>query len=158
MRFSLFFLFLFISSTLWAGEWGLNLHGLSYHPDRRDSEGKKFNEINGGLGANYIFHNSHHTLAVTEAGFYVNSQSNLTEYASLSWRYKLGTRWSLGAGASFFYSPSYNHGDPFVAPFPVLAFRVKRLALQSIYFPKYKKANENSVFGLYATIYFPRKN
>ena len=144
-------------TALQAGEWGLNVHGLSYHPDRRDSAGNKFNEINGGLGANYIFHNSNHTLAVTEAGFYVNSQSHLTEYASVSWRYKLGTRWSLGAGASFFYSPTYNHGNPFVAPFPVLAFRVKRLALQTIYFPKYKKANENSVFGFYATIYFPGK-
>src|SRR5262249_10174744 len=99
-----------------------------------------------------------HTLAVTEAGLYINSKNNLAEYASLSWRYKFGTMWSLGAGASFFYSPSYNHGNPFVAPFPVLAFRVKEIAFQTIYFPKYKHANENSVFGLYATIYFPRKD
>ncbi len=136
-----------------AGEWGINIHGLSYHPDKTDSEGNKLHGFNPGIGLNYAFRDSGHWVLLTEGGIFSNSSQKAAEYVSLSARLKLYRGLSIGPELGVIHSSSYNMGDPILAPLPVVSFRYHRLAVSAIYFPRYKNVNRNASISAFATIY-----
>ena len=81
---------LFVCAPAFAGNWSVQLNGLSYHYDRS----LDLNEVNTGLGASY--ENGH---LLTTGGWYKNSYSRTTVYAFTgpTWRWH-GVRFGVLAG------------------------------------------------------------
>jgi hypothetical protein len=142
--------------TLTAGEFGLNIYGLSFHLDRKDSSGKKFNEINPGLGMNYVFQNTSKHIVKMDAGLFKNSGSQLAEYVAMGYAYKLRNSLNVGGEVAFLHGKNYNNGRPSLGIVPMLSFRHETVSFNLLYLPRYKEVNRNSAFGLYATIHLPK--
>ena len=129
------------------------MYGLSYHPDREGARNAGLdNEFNPGLGLNYTAHEDSRGVAFVEAGFYQDSGNHLATIAGIGYQYKLGRRWRLGGGLMAINSETYNHGNAFLAPIPLLTYDFGAVKLNALYVPKYGDYNRFAVFGLYLSI------
>jgi hypothetical protein len=141
-----------------AGEIGINIYGLSYHPDRRDSAGKSFNELNVGIGLNYALYETHRSIFPIEGGIFKNSGGDVAKYIGAGYLFKFGRGISAGGEAVYFDSKTYNNGHPAFGIVPMVSYRYKPLSFTVMYLPKYKNINQNAAFGLYGTVHFGGKN
>ena len=107
------------------------------------------NEFNAGLGLHYAFHEDERGVAFVEAGAYRDSGSNLAKLVGLGYQYKLGARWRLGGAVALIQSETYNHTNPFLAPFPILTYDLGGVTLNAMYVPRYGDYNRFAVFGFY---------
>jgi hypothetical protein len=87
-----------------------------------------------------------------EAGFYEDSGSHLAKLAGLGYQYKLGRRWRLGGALTAIQSQTYNGGNLFVAPIPILTYDFGALKLNALYIPRYGEYNKYAVFGFYLSV------
>jgi hypothetical protein len=110
------------------------------------------NEFNPGLGLKYSVDDGTRGVGFVEAGFYRDSGSNTAKLAGVGYQFKLGERWRLGGALVALHSETYNHGDPFIAPLPILSYDMGVLALNAIYVPAYRAFNEFAVFGFYFSV------
>jgi hypothetical protein len=150
----LFVVFLLSATTVAFGiESGVNVYGFSYHPERTDSKGNRFQEWNPGLGYHATLRNTRHTILFTDTGIFVNSLSKATIFSSAGVELKIRSGISAGVYGAFIYSKAYNDGKPIVAPLPSLSYRYRQFRLNATYFPKYKQ-NDNAAFGFSFT-WFP---
>lgn len=138
-----------------AGELGLNLYGLSHHWEHE--EAKRIgtdHEFNPGLGLRYGLDRGR--LCDTpflEAAAYRDSGAKTAVYAALGckgWELVPGLR--LGGALAAFHSDTYNRGDPFIAPVPLLTWEVGRATLNATHFPKLKGFNDINTTGFFLTI------
>jgi len=131
----------------------VQIYGLSYHPDREGVHADGLdNELNLGLGLNYTIHEDERDIQFVEAGFYRDSGRRVAKIAGVGYQYKLGKRWRLGGVVWGVQSETYNHGDPFLAPLPILSYDFGRVKLNAIYVPRYGDRNEFAVFGFYLSV------
>lgn len=149
------FLLCFISLPLLlsAGEIGINVYGLSYHPNRKDSRGKALNELNPGLGLNYIIYEKPRNIFQFDAGIFKNSGRETAKYIGAAYRYKFGRGFSGGGEFVYFHSSTYNNGDATFGVFPMASYRRNPFSFTLLYLPRYKNINRNTAFGLYGTIH-----
>jgi hypothetical protein len=110
------------------------------------------NEINLGLGLNYEFHEDELGVGFVEVGFYQDSGDNVAKLAGVGYQYKLGKYWRLGGALVGLQSKTYNHGDFFIAPLPILTLDLGVVRLNAIYVPRYGEYNQFAVFGLYFSV------
>ena len=110
------------------------------------------NEVNPGLGLHYTFHEDERGFGFVEAGFYQDSGTNLAKLAGLGYQYKLGKNWRLGGAAALLKSPTYNKGDAFIAPFPILSYDLGAVIVNAMYVPRYGDYNHFAVFGFYLNV------
>jgi hypothetical protein len=132
----------------------LNLHvfGLSYHPDREGTRVNHLdNELNIGLGLNYEFSNDARGIASLESGFYRDSGRNWAKFAGVGYQFKLDDRWRLGANLLAIQSQTYNKGNLFVAPIPVITYDFGVVKLNATYIPRVSQFNEFAVYAIYFT-------
>lgn len=135
----------------------LNVYGLSYHSNRDGIRERRLdNEFNFGLGLGYKFHESGSRVASIVAGLYKDSGRNWTRHAGFSYQVKLGERWRLGAAFLGIASRTYNGGETFIAPVPLLTYTAGAVNLNVIYAPRYMPYNEFGVMGMYLSIPFGR--
>ena len=135
-----------------AGEVGIDIFGFSYHPDRRDSSGKKLNEFNPGIGMNYIFHETNRSIFSADAGVYRDSGRNAAIFGAAGYRLKFD-RISLGGMVVVLKSDTFNNGNIVIAPLPVFSVRVRAWSFNATYLPQYKNVNRNDAFGFFATFH-----
>jgi hypothetical protein len=147
-------IFLFVAFAE-AGEYGINLYGFSYHPDRVDSRGRSFHEWNPGAGFHYLFRDTRRTILDSDLGVYSNSLGKLTVYGSAGYKFKIIGGLSAGAAAAVVYSPGYNDGTPFPALVPIVSYRYRKLAMNFLYIPEFKDLNRNDAIGFYFTFFLP---
>lgn len=107
------------------------------------------NEFNAGLGLHYAFHEDERGVGFVESGFYKDSGSNLAKLAGVGYQFKLGKNWKLGGAAALLQSKTYNKGDAFLAPFPILTYDLGGVTLNAMYVPRYGDYNHFAVFGFY---------
>jgi hypothetical protein len=151
-----FFIFtLFLTSPAFGYESGLNFYGLSYHPDRKDSRGYDFREINPGLGYHLNLVDYRHAILFLDAGLFLNSVSKSTAFSVAGAELKLFSGLSAGATGGIVYSPAYNSGHAIFALLPSVSFRYEKLRFNCIYIPKYKDVNRNSALGFSVTWFLP---
>jgi len=110
------------------------------------------NEINLGLGLNYTVQEDERGVAFVEAGFYRDSGSNLAKLAGMGYQYKLGKRWRLGGALVASQSQTYNRGNAFIAPLPILTYDLGAVTLNAIFVPSYGEYNRFAVFGFYFSL------
>ena len=131
---------------------GINVYGLSYHPDRDKARQKNFRELNPGLGLHYVFSESDRDLWFAGAAFFKDSSGNWAKNAWAGYQYKFSDRWHLGAGGGPVQSDSYNAGRPFVVILPMLSYRIEGAAFNLTYVPR-TASNQTAVFGFYLTVF-----
>ena len=78
-----------------------------------------------------------------------DSGSNLAKLAGLGYQYKLGARWRFGGAVALLQSRTYNKGDAFLAPFPILTYDLGGVTFNAMYVPRYGDYNHFAVFGFY---------
>ena len=110
------------------------------------------NELNVGLGLNYTIHDDERGIGFVEAGFYGDSGNNLAKVAGIGYQYKLGKHWRLGGALLAVQSETYNNGNAFIAPIPLLTYDFGPVKVNAIYVPKYGDYNQFAVFGVYFSI------
>ena len=146
-----------VATCAGAGDFGINVHGFTYHPDREDSLGNKLQGINPGIGWNLVLRETRRTILANEGGIYRNSSGKAAEYVSLGFRVKLFRGLSVGPAFGVFHSSTYNLGEPVFAVLPVISYRYGRVALSAVYFPRYEDINRNAALTFYGTFYLSRK-
>lgn len=151
-KFLTLLLLLLLPSLAAAYEFGINIHGFSYHPDRTDSTGMRFKEFNPGIGARLILSESKRNVWLLESGLYRNSSDDISKYAGGGYRFKLRGGFEIGPSVVIYQNPDQNSGKVFVAPLLVLSFRYKRVLFHAVPVPRYKDINRNAVIGLYGTV------
>jgi hypothetical protein len=97
-------------------------------------------------------HEDRRGIGFVEAGFYRDSGSNLAKIAGIGYQFKLGRRWRLGGALAALQSQTYNQGDAFIAPFPVLSYDFGAVVLNAMYVPVYREYNQFAVFGFYLSV------
>jgi hypothetical protein len=135
-----------------AYELGVNVHGLSYHPDRADSNGRPFDSFNPGLGARFVVSESKRHLWLSEVGIYKNSSGHTSKYLGAGYRLKLPAGFIIGPSLAVYQSPDQNSGNAFLAPLLVLSWRYHRVLFHIVPVPRYKDVNRNAAVGLYMTV------
>lgn len=144
---------LFTAPALGA-DWGLNVYGLSYHWDRDLAEQNGLdNEFNPGLGVRYRLGQGLKADVILDAGAYYDSGRNRAIYAGagLLWPLDRDRRLRLGAVLTAFHSDTYNAGDPFVAPVPLVSWQWDPVTLNLTHFPKIRNFNEVAATALFFT-------
>lgn len=137
-----------------AGDWGVNVYGLSYHWDRSLARQNDWdNEFNPGLGVRYhpgVWLNAD---AIIDAGAYRDSGRNTAVYAAagLLWPLDKAKRFNLGVALTAFHSDTYNQGDPFIAPIPLFSLRFEKVTVNLTHFPKVGDLNEIHTTAMFFT-------
>lgn len=145
------FVLLILVSMAHGYEFGINLHGVSYHPDEADSTGRRFNSFNPGMGARLVLKESAKHIWLTEGGIYKNSTGHASKYLGGGYRFKLPAGFQLGPSIILYQSPDQNSAKAFLAPLAVLSWRYRDLLLHVVPVPRYKDVNRNAAVGLYFT-------
>jgi hypothetical protein len=114
------------------------------------------NEFNAGLGLNYTLHEDERGIGFVEGGFYRDSGGNLAKIAGFGYQYKFGKRLRLGGALVGVLSDTYNHGNAFIAPLPIVSYDLGPVTLNAIYVPRYGDYNKFAVFGFYFSVPLPK--
>jgi len=136
----------------------LNVYGLSHHWDRTEAHRLHTDhEVNPGLGLRYGF--AAHDWCETpfaETGIYRDSGANTSYYAGLGCKgLRLSKNVRLGLGISLMQSDTYNQGRPFVAPVPILTWRIAPVTLNFIQYPEIRSLGIINTTGLYVSFPLP---
>jgi len=152
MRFTLLLLALCASAA--HADVGINLYGASYHFDRdKAKELGLTHEFNPGLGLRYRRAQSETLDFFADVGFYSDSKANTAKLLGGGglWHATEGLR--LGGGFVLLKSATYNHGDAFIAPAPVVAYEWRRVSLNMVYFAKWRAVNVTNQVGFWLTVW-----
>lgn len=137
----------------WQGELGINLYGLSYHFERDEARELGYdNEVNPGLGVRWRMPRERFDWFV-DAGAYRDSGRNTALLAGGGAFWKPTERLRLGGALAFFHSDTYNDGDPFIAPLPLLAYEWRAVSANFVFFPKVSGVNEINTLGFWLTFW-----
>lgn len=140
-------LLIFMSCNAIAGV-GLNVYGLSYHPDREQVARQHLNEVNPGLALRYEWRND----VFAEAGGFRDSYGGRATFADIGYQWRLG-HWRLGGALAVAQASIYNEGKAFIAPLPIVSFDVGAASINGTYFPR-TAGNGLAAFALYLTLRF----
>jgi len=139
--------------ALAQGELGINLYGLSYHFERDRARELGFdNEVNPGLGARWRMPREEFDWFL-DAGAYRDSGRNTAVLAGGGIFWKATGHLRLGGGLAFFHSETYNDGNAFIAPLPLLAYEWRAVTANFVYFPKVSGINDINTLGFWLTFW-----
>jgi hypothetical protein len=135
------------------GELGINVYGLSYHFERDKARELGYdNEVNPGLGIRWRMRRERFDWFL-DAGAYRDSGRNTALLAGGGAFWKVTERLRLGGALAFFHSDTYNDGDPFIAPLPLLAYEWRAVSANFVFFPKVSGVNEINTLGFWLTFW-----
>lgn len=142
------------AAPLHAGEFGVNLYGLSYHYDARtyvdDNDiVQQYNEINPGIGAQFIIESHKYYEWGAEGGYFNDSKDGLSGYVGAFAKLKSGFGLAAGLGIALLDSDTW--GIP-AAILPVVTYRYSFLAANATWTPPITDV-DSGFFGFYLTIY-----
>jgi hypothetical protein len=130
--------------------WAVNVYGLSYHVERgRAREIDADNELNPGVGIRKGLWNDGNHRVYVEGGIYYDSGRRWAKTADITYQYQLLKNLRAGAGVFFFYTPTYNRGDPVLAPLPVVSYDFGPVELNVAYAPKWRNLNDINTLGFW---------
>jgi len=88
-----------------------------------------------------------------DAGAYRDSGRNTAVLAGAGLLWKPTEHLRLGGALAFFHSETYNDGNPFIAPLPLLAYEWRAVTANLVYFPKVSGVNEINTLGFWLTLW-----
>lgn len=143
------------ATAAWAFDYsrlGLNLYGLSYHLDRRDQSGQRFNEFNPGGGVSFVFHEHGKSHYSVEGGIFVDSYRKRATYFVLGYEYDLFKPVGIGMVFGVYDSRAVSLDGPIVAAAPFAAIHYRRLCLRVVHLPEFPGINPYPSFASYLII------
>jgi hypothetical protein len=135
-----------------AIEFGLSLYGLSYHLDRRDETGYRFNERNPGFGVQSILASKDRSKYYVEAAILEDSYRRAAKYITFGYDYRLYKGLSLGVLCGIYDSRSVAETATVVAA-PMISYRYRDLKVNLVHLPEFPGINPYPSFALYATLF-----
>jgi hypothetical protein len=124
------------------GELGINVYGHSDHVDREEAKSSgRDNEVNPGIGLRYRMPGEKFDWFL-DGSVYRDSGRNTAVHAGGGLLWKPTERLRLGGAVAVFYSDTYNDGDPFIAPVPLIAYEWRRITLNVVH-PENRPLNES---------------
>lgn len=144
--------FALASLPAWASaDLGINVYGLSYHFDRTQArESGLDNQVNAGLGLRYRLPRERLDWLI-DAGVYHDSGRNTAVLAGAGALWKVAQRWRLGGALVAFKSDSYNRGEAFLAPVPLVAYELRSATLNFTYVPRAAEVNDVATLAVWLT-------
>ena len=137
-----------------AGEWGIDIYGLSYHFNRDLAKQLDVdNSFNPGLGVRYQFAEVERWSFFADAGAYHDSGSNTAVYGGVGALWQVVGGLQIGGALALMNSDTYNQGKTFIAPLPLVAYDLGPVTLNLIYFPKISNYNEVASLGFWVTLW-----
>jgi hypothetical protein len=95
-----------------------------------------YNEINPGVGLRYAFWRPAPRWEVFgDTSIYYDSRRHWAKYVAVGASYRLSESWAVGAAVAYGQSETYQHGKPFFAPVPGLAFVHRGVAFNAVLLP-----------------------
>src|SRR5688572_16091702 len=110
------------------------------------------NEVNPGLGVRWRMPREKFNWFL-DAGAYRDSGRNTAVLAGGGIFWKATERLRLGGALAFLHSETYNDGDAFIAPLPLLAYEWRAVTANLVYFPKVSGINEINTLGFWLTFW-----
>jgi len=154
VKLEVFLFLLFTPLAAWAGDFGVNLYGASYHFERAKAKELGFdNEFNPGLGVRYRDRLAERWDWFVDAGFYRDSGRNTAVFGGPGVLYKASEGLRLGGALVLFNSDSYNRGRSFIAPVPMAAYEWRAVTVNVAYFPKVSNFNDINTLGFWLTVW-----
>ena len=135
-----------------AIEFGLSFYGLSYHIDRRDETGYRFNERNPGFGVQAILASRDRSKYYIEAAILEDSYRRAAKYVTFGYDYRLYKGLSLGVLCGIYDSRSVAETATVVAA-PMISYRYHDLKVNLVHLPEFPGINPYPSFALYATLF-----
>ena len=135
-----------------GGEFGINLYGLSYHLDRRDVTGYRFNERNPGIGLQFVAYEKQRSRYYLEAAILEDSYRRAAKYVTLGYGYHVYKGFSLGVLFGLYDSRSVAESAVLVAV-PMVSFRYRDFDMHLVHLPEFPGINPYPSFALYGTLY-----
>ena len=108
--------------------------------------------MNPGLGARWRIAREQFDWML-DGGAYRDSGRNTAVYAGGGALWKPTKHLRLGGALALFHSDTYNDGDAFVAPLPVVALEWRAVTLNMVYFPKVSNVNDINTLGFWLTLW-----
>lgn len=133
------------------GQVGINIFGLSHHFDNDLTTKPK--DINPGLGLHWTFDRGRRTSLEVNAGMYHDSFRNTNRHAGLGARVKVWGPVEVGLHSTLSKSDSFGCELAMLHPMPFLAFRHRRLVINTIYIPEVDGVNGVATLGFTATVF-----
>ena len=128
---------------------GLNVFGLSLHFNRSTG----YNEINPGVGLRYAFWRPAPKWEVFgDTSIYYDSRRHWAKYVAVGASYRLSESWAVGVAVAYGQSETYQHGKPFFAPVPGLAFVHRGVAFNAVLLPSESSNAKIQGLGFFVTI------
>lgn len=136
-----------------AGELGVNLFGLSYHFEhRRAAEIDADNGFNPGVGLRYRVPR-HRMDWLLDASVYRDSGRRRAVYAGGAAVWKPLPRLGVGLALIAAQSDTYNEGEPFVTPLPLVIFDIRGVSVNFTYIPRIGGVNEINTLAVWLTLW-----
>jgi len=110
---------------------------------------RRYEQLNVGLGAEYLVRTSARTVVSAEGGAYRDSKDRTNVFAGPALRLKAGSHVLLGGAVVLMTSRTY--GTP-VAPLPLVTARWTHLALNGTWIPALD-SRDSGATGFFATLY-----
>jgi len=136
-----------------AGEIGLDIFGFSYHFDRRDETGKRFNEFNYGAGGRYILYSHERSSYSLEGAIYYDSFRYTAKFGAFGYDYRIIEQLSLGVLVGLIDSRSVSASGWIIGAVPLLRYRWRAASFNLIYLPEFPGINEFPGVATYLTIW-----
>lgn len=108
--------------------------------------------MNAGLGLRYRIPREEYDWVV-DAGFFRDSARNTAALAGAGVLLKPTGRLRVGAALVVFHSETYNAGDPFVAPIPIVAYEWRALSVNMAYSPRVGGVNDVNTLLFWLTFW-----
>jgi hypothetical protein len=136
---------------------GVHVFGLSYHYRLRTyedaaGERRRYQQVNLGLGAEYVITQGQRVVLSAEGGVYRDSKDRSNVFAGPALRVRAGSHLMLGGGLVAMTSRTY--GTP-VAPLPLLTARWSQVAVNATWIPALSR-QESGAVAMFTTIYVGR--
>ncbi len=144
------------TATASAGELGIDLFGLSYHLDRRDDSGRRFNEFNYGLGVNYTFFSNDRSRYYLEGAIYHDSYNYTARFGAVGYDYRLFDQLYFGLIVGLIDSRSVSDAGSIVGAVPMLRYRWSRVTFNLVHIPKFPGINGYPSFATYLTLWLSK--
>lgn len=149
------FVFLFLVIVLFSQDFSahyLNISGFSYHIKRRTDDGKRFNELNYGVGYRYMYKESDSFRYNFDTGIYFDSGYFWTKYLLLNLQPRLYKDIFIALYSGLIQTKNLNNGNILFVSVPGLSWNLENYDLNILYLPKFNDMNKYDAIAFFLSL------
>ena len=133
---------------------GVDVFGLSYHYQSRTYQiapgvTRRYEQLNFGLGVDYVVRDDQRVLVSTDGGVYRDSKDRGNGFAGVAVRFRVAPHLLLGGGIVGMTSRTYG---THVAPLPLVTAQWRRVSVSTTLIPALSRRDSGAI-GLFTTMF-----